>query len=109
MASLESIFNHLVLPPKLPSQQDTDKDSIESNILIRLINACDTLSKLSAEEFSQSWTSLRKSLRICGNVNLGRLEKTSMLPEFRNLQLNTLLILHVVEQNSALLIRRHLR
>jgi len=109
MALLESVFNHLVLPPKLPGQLDTDKEDIESSILTRLIHACDTLGKLSGQEFTQTWASLLKSLRVCLNVNQGRLEKKSMLHEFCSLQPNDLLILHVVEQNAALLIRRHVR
>jgi hypothetical protein len=109
MALLESVYNHLVLPPKLPGQLDTDKDGIESSILTRLVNACDTLAKLSGQEFTQIWASLLNSLRICLNVNQGRLEKKSMLHEFCSLQPNDLLALHVVEQNAALLIRRHTR
>ena len=109
MASLESIFNHLVLPPKLPGQQDTDKDGVESSILTRLIHACETLSKLSSQEFTQTWASLLKSLRICFSVNQGGLEKKSMLHEFCRLQPNDILILYVVEQNAALLIRRHVK
>ena len=106
MTLLESVFNHLVLPPKLPGQLDTDKDDIEVSILTRLIHACDTLSKLSTQEFTQTWSSLHKSLRICFSINQGHLEKKSMLHEFRSLQSNHFLILHVVEQNAALIIRR---
>jgi hypothetical protein len=109
MALLESVFNHLVLPPKLPGRQDVEKDDIETNILTRLIHACDTLSELSDQEFTRTWTSLLKSLRIWSSVNQGHLEKNSMLHEFNNLQQNDLLILHVVEQNAALIIRRHVR
>lgn len=109
MASLESVFNHLVLPPKLPEQLDTDKNDIEVRIFTRLIHASDTLSKLSAQEFTQTWTSLLKSLRNCFSINQGRLEKKSILREFHSLQPNDLLTLHVVEQNAALIIRRHVR
>ncbi|KAH0566486.1 hypothetical protein GP486_000104 [Trichoglossum hirsutum] len=107
MALLESIFNHLVLPPKLPGQQDEDKASIENSILSRLMHACDTLGNLSGHEFMQTWVTLHNSLSICSSANQGRLEKSSMLHNFRNFQQNDLLILHVVEQNAALLIRRH--
>ncbi|RYP56983.1 hypothetical protein DL769_009768 [Monosporascus sp. CRB-8-3] len=71
MALLESVFNHLVLPPKLPGQQDPDIEGVTHNILTRLIRACDTLGNLSGQT------------------------------------LNQLLILHVAEQNAAILIRRH--
>jgi hypothetical protein len=109
MALLERVFNHLVLPPKLPDRLDPNKDDIEHDILKRLIHACDTLSELSGQEFTQTWAPLYKSLRSCLRVNQGRLEKNSMLHEFDSLQHDDLLILHVVEQNAALLIRRHTR
>ncbi len=104
---LESVFNHLVLPPKLPGQQDTDIEGIEKCVLTRLINACDTLGKFSGQQLEETWVSVRYSLCTCLNINPGHLEKASMLQEFSNLQRKDFLILHVVEQNAALLIRRH--
>ncbi|KAG4430699.1 hypothetical protein IFR05_013818 [Cadophora sp. M221] len=108
MTLLESVFNHLVLPPKLPGHRDIDFEGIEQNILTRLIRACDTLGKFTGQPFRETWASVRYSLRICLNTNRGRLEKASMLQEFCNLQRNGLFILYVVEQNAALLIRRHI-
>ena len=107
MTLLESVFNHLVLPPKLPEHRDTDFEGIEQNILTRLIHSCDTLGKFTGQQFGETWASVRYSLRICLDINLGRLEKASLLQEFRNLQRNGLLILYVVGQNAALLVRRH--
>jgi hypothetical protein len=106
-ALLEPVFNHLVLPPKLPAKQDIDIAAIEQCILTRLITACETLAKLATQKSAETWSSIRQSLRICRNINPGRLEKASMLHEFRNLSRKDILILHVVEQNAALLIRRH--
>jgi len=104
---LELVFNHLVLPPKLPGHQDTDIEGIERNILSRLVCACDTLKNSSGQQFGETWASVCYSLRICLNMNRGRLEKASVLHEFRTLQQDSPLILHVVEQNAALLIRHH--
>lgn len=109
MALLESLFNHLVLPPKLPGQQDTDTERINESILTRLIHACNTLGKLPGQEFAEAWASICHSLRLCLHLHQGRLEKRSMLYEFCRLQPNHLLILHIVEQNAALLIRRQVR
>jgi hypothetical protein len=109
MTLLEAVFNHLVLPPKLPGQLDTDIEGIEHSILTRLIRACDTLSGFAGQEFAGTWASVCRSLRACLSITHGRLIKASMLQEFRNLQPKNLLILHVVEQNAALLIRRHVR
>jgi hypothetical protein len=109
MALLESVFNHLVLPPKLPGQQDIDIEGIKQSILTRLICACDTLGKFTDQQFAETWASVRRSLRVCLDINPGRLEKASMLQEFCNLQPEDLLILHVVEHNAALLIRHDIK
>ena len=109
MALLESVFNHVVLPPSLPGQLDTDIEGIEHNVLTRLIHACDTLRKFASQEDVETWTPLRDSLRVCLDLNRGRLEKESMLENFRRLQPKRVLILFVVEQNAALLVRRHVR
>ena len=98
MASLESIFNHVVLPPKLPGQQDSDIDDVNHAVLARLIRACDTLAQLPGH-----------SLRLCHRLNQGRLEKASLQQAFDSLGPDELLILHVVEQNAAVLIRRQER
>ncbi|KAM0145804.1 hypothetical protein ACHAQE_011068 [Botrytis cinerea] len=104
---LQSVFNHLVLPPKLPEHQDVDLESIEQDILLRLIHACGTMYNFTDQPFGDTWKSVCNSLRICLNVNRNGLDKASMLQEFCNLQRNVLLILYVVEQNAALLVRRH--
>ncbi len=107
MALLESVFNHLVLPPKLPAHRDINFEDIQQNILVRLIQGCGTLSKFTGEQLQETWECVRNSLRSGLNINSGRLEKASMLQQFCNLQRNSLLILYVVEQNAALLIRRY--
>ena len=109
MALVESVFNHVVLPPRLPGQLDTDIEGIEESVLTRLIRACDTLGKFASQDYAETWTRLRHSLRICLNLNRGRLEKASLMENFRCLQPKDILILFVVEQNAALLIRRHVR
>jgi len=109
MAPLELVFNHLVMPPKLPGQLDTDTQGIEHSILIRLIRACDTMGKLTGQEHLKTWASIRHSLRLSLDVNQAGLEKASMLQAFCDFNPEDLLILHVVEQNAAILIRRHVR
>ncbi|KAF7944017.1 hypothetical protein EAE96_010427 [Botrytis aclada] len=102
MELLESIFNHLVLPPKLPARQDTDIEAIQQSIMTRLVDACVTL-----ESFTGLFSSVCHSLHLSLDVNIGHLEKKSILQAFCNLQPHDILILHVVEQNAALLVRLH--
>lgn len=107
MALLESVYNHLVLPPKLPGQLDIDIEGIEHDVLTRLICACDTLGKLAGHEFGESWASIRRSLVTCVDVNPRHLDKKSILRGFGQLQSNDVLILYLIEQNAALLLRHH--
>lgn len=103
---LEAVFNHLVLPPKLPGHRDANLTAIEQNILGRLKRAVNTLSELTDPEYEASWTLLHKTLRSCARINVGGLERTQVQEELSNLEVHDLLILYVVEQNAALLVRR---
>ena len=110
MSSLSSIFNHLVLPPKLPGQADPNSATIENGILLRFIHACNTLRNITRSESAEIWESMRRLLHACLRLNAGgRLEKASMLLEFEKIKPNDTLILYVVEQNAALLVRRNVR
>lgn len=109
MALLESVFNHLVLPPKLPGRQDTDIEGVEKCILDRLIHACGTLDQLADQSLDGIWSSTHDSLLNCMDINICRLEKASVQRELRRLQPKKFLILHVAEQNAALLLRYHVR
>ena len=110
MASLANVFNHLVLPPKLPGEQDTDNQSISDEVLARLTHATTTLGKLAGLEQASTWHAVRQSLRRCHSLHAsGRLEKQSLSSEFRYLKHDQSLILHIIEQNAALIIRRDAR
>jgi hypothetical protein len=108
MTLIESVFNHLVLPPKLPAQEDVDIEDVEADILTRLIDACGTLGTISGEELARTWLTVGNSLRVCRDLNSGRLERATLLREFGELDQN-LLILHVTQQNAALFVRRQRR
>lgn len=102
---LESLFNHIVLPPQLPGGQETTLDQIDYVLIERLLNAACTLKHLTQND---DWESLRYVLQVCKDMNSGgRLSKESVLDKFRDLNYKDLLILYIVEQNAALLIRRH--
>ena len=105
MAPLLTVFNHLVLPPKVPGEADTDSASIANAIGQRLVHACDTLITIAGRS-EDAWASIQHCLHACLRVNQGRLEKASLKLEFHNLQPGETLILHIVEQNAALLVRR---
>ena len=75
MTLLESIFNHLVLPQKLPGQQDINIEEIEINVLTRLIDACRALGEAAGPELVEAWSTLGRSLRVCLDLNLGHLDR----------------------------------
>ena len=110
MASLTSIFNHLVLPPKLPGQQDADIQHISNDILERLIKATSTLGEFVGQKQAPAWCALDQSLRRCQFLHAsGYLEKQSLISAFQNLKHRESLILHILEQNAALIIRPDVR
>ncbi|KAI8963576.1 hypothetical protein F5Y11DRAFT_144057 [Daldinia sp. FL1419] len=106
MDLLQTVFNHLVLPPRLPGSQDSDIEAVSYDVLMRMIRACSTVEDLADPPWSEAFQSLRVSLEECLTLHSGRLEKSTLLDHFRKLQPHRMLILHIIEQNAALLIRR---
>ncbi len=110
MASLAAVFNHLVLPPQIPGEQDADVEAISKNILGRLFQAATTLGKLAGQENETIWKGLQESLRRCQYLHeFGHLEVKSLKSEFQRLTFGEPLLLHIAEQNAALIIRRDVR
>ncbi|KAL2277594.1 hypothetical protein FJTKL_15342 [Diaporthe vaccinii] len=103
--TLERVFNHLVLPPKLPGGQDPHLDEEAQDFVERLLNAIDTLDKATHEVYAKSLSSLRQSLRLCRQLNRGCLDRDTLVAAFKDFK-GTPLILYVVEQNAALIIRQ---
>ncbi|KAL7929432.1 hypothetical protein V8C35DRAFT_331665 [Trichoderma chlorosporum] len=106
MASLRSIIDHAVLPPKVPGEKEENYDEISLELLKRLVHACETLRRLADLPFSNAFDSLHESLLACKDLNRGRLDRDSLLKHFSQLPPNNVLICYVVEQNAAVLIRR---
>jgi hypothetical protein len=107
--SLETVFNHLVLPPKIPGEQDADPVSVGHAILNRLGDAWHTITNLCDPDLDKTWASVGQSLRSCLRLNHGRLDKQSILQQFERFGPDVTLILHVIEQNAGLLIRQSTR
>ncbi|ROW07311.1 hypothetical protein VMCG_03763 [Cytospora schulzeri] len=106
MSLLEGVFNHLVLPPKLPGRQDPHLEDESQDFVKRLIKAIDTLSIAATNtHMVDALVSVRQSLRLCSVLNRGRLDKDALIAAFQKFGKEQL-ILHVIEQNAAILIRR---
>ncbi|KAK0708687.1 hypothetical protein B0H67DRAFT_686703 [Lasiosphaeris hirsuta] len=106
MDSVHSIFNHLVLPPKLPGHEDSTVQALSQDVLTRLINACKRLVPLTSQPLSEAFKTLQTSLAASQEINSSFINKISTLQHFRDLDPHRLLIFHVVEQNAALLVYR---
>ena len=105
---LESLFNHIALPPRLPGKGDGNLNEIQDALTNCLLDASRTLRDQTTGELSRQWETIRNILHISKTVNAGgKLDKTSLLTQFRRLERKDLLILHIAEQNAGLLIRRH--
>ena len=97
MSVLMEVFNHLVLPPQLPGKQDT-------NI------ATSTLSRLASHGQTPPWYAIRQYLRRCQCLHInGQLEKRTLISTFCNFNEEQPLLLHIAEQNAALIIRYNSR
>lgn len=107
---LEGVFNHLVLPPKLPGRQDPLLEDESQDFIKRLVKAVDVLyvAVRAARNLTEALASLRQSLCLCSTLNRGRLDKDTLLAAFHKLGSEPL-ILYVVEQNAALLISKKKR
>lgn len=100
------VFNHLVLPPQLPGKQDANVEGTGDAIVDRLIRASCTLSRLAGQEDASPWYTIRRYLRRYQSLHVhGRLEKLSLISKFRNFDQEQPLLLHIAEQNAALIIR----
>ncbi|CAJ2499839.1 Uu.00g026920.m01.CDS01 [Anthostomella pinea] len=106
MSLLQAVFNHVVLPPQVPGCSDADPEGVSRDVALRLLHACNTINALSNPHWSEAFQSLQALLADCLSLNTGRLERSTLLEHYRQLQPGQMLVLHVVEQNAALLIRR---
>lgn len=104
MATLDAVFNHMVLPPKLPGRQDSNLEDLSQDFLGRLLRSCKKLETFVPQRLRIAVSSLHDDLQLCRELNHGRLEKASLISALGKIEEQSL-ILHVVEQNAALLIR----
>ena len=111
MDLVPSVYNHLVLPPKLPGREEGTTLELSQNVLARLIDGCQRLVSLTPHTLSKTFKGLYNALLACREIN-GRsfVDKTSALRYFRDIGSCGVLILWVAEQNAAVLVyavKRH--
>jgi hypothetical protein len=106
MASLESIYYHLVLPPRIPGSRPADSHELNKSLIQRLRKAVDFTAK--ALPIPGGLQEVSDSLTECYKLHLKGLDKASLVDAFSCLGSQTL-ILHIAEQNAGLLIYQERR
>lgn len=105
---MEGLFNHLVLPPKLPGKQDNTEGELPQEFVKYLLKSVTTLASVAPPNYRDALSVLQQSLRVCGELNHGRLDRTTLLASFDGIN-KCPVALHVVEQNAAVIIRLDVR
>ncbi|KAK1993934.1 hypothetical protein LX36DRAFT_728628 [Colletotrichum falcatum] len=106
-----ALYNHLVLPAKLPQQQDADQqaDLVKKALAERMASAAKVMSDLPYNEnpSREAWALLSQMLLASNELYRGgRVHKASLLRELENLGPSGCIILHIETQNAGLIIRR---
>ena len=106
---LELVYNHIVLPRKLPGKDDGRlMPLIQEKLVSRLIDATGIMNERTHLKYSYELERTRRVLQSCKAINAGgTVYKSTLVKELRSLDTDFCLIVHVVEQNAGLLIRRH--
>jgi hypothetical protein len=105
---LDALYNHLILPPRLPAKEDGKVDQVEFQLMSRLLNTAHLVRDQTRHIYASQYDVIVRSLKSCCNMNANHtLNKRAMLHELAVLQSPGVLILHVAEQNAGLLIWRH--
>ncbi|GKU22957.1 unnamed protein product, partial [Fusarium langsethiae] len=100
----ETLFHHLVLPPKLPRTFDGDNVALAQNVAERLQHAWGRFRGIGDPKV---WETLEASLQATRNLNEGPLYQDDIFRALKNVQSSggaVWLGIHVVPQNAALII-----
>jgi|TARA_R110002003_G_scaffold1815_2_gene23532 hypothetical protein len=107
-ALLLQLYHHVVLPRDVPGQEDRNLHQAESEIARRLTDAVKLLAQHAPQDDLPAIDRIRLALATSGSINIdGKVEQSMLVRELRQLDANQALILHVTEQNAALLIYLH--
>ena len=103
--TLDYLFNHLFLPPKLPHSSDhRDGSNVKAlaNLLLQSIRDLDDL-----EHYNQ-WSSLKRMLRTFAEMHHHdyTLSRDALRTALRGLQDGDAIVLHIAVQNSGMIIRK---
>jgi hypothetical protein len=105
---LWQLYHHAVLPRNVPGHEDCNLYRIQSELVERLASAVKSLMPHAPIEDLSCIDTIRLALSTCAALNVdGKVDKTMLTKELLQLHGQQALILHVTEQNVALLIYLH--
>lgn len=106
-----ALYNHLVLPAKLPQHRDLDQQIplVEKTLCRRMAVAARIMSALpnNTDTCRETWETVRQTVVACQRLYQGgRIDKASLLRELQQLGPSGFIVLHIETQNAGLIIRR---
>jgi hypothetical protein len=105
---LQQVYHHVVLPRDVPGREDGNLHRIDAEIARRLTDSVKQLVCHAPSEDFAKLDAIRLMLSTCGSLNVeGKIDRNLLVRELRQLEDRQALVLHVTEQNAALLIYRH--
>ncbi|CAJ2504457.1 Uu.00g118510.m01.CDS01 [Anthostomella pinea] len=100
---LANLFNHVALPAQLPQQQDGNINLVEKALVDRLLKAAKTMRDAQDGEGWHIWDSLGRTLLLCRQMNIGgKMERSQLSLQLRDLPKGGLVILNVAAQNAGI-------
>lgn len=80
---LRLVFNHIVLPPQLPGENDDSAEDVERDLTRRMTDAVKTLRSNSDSDTTAVWQSIEESLQALHSITEdSHIKKVSLLSCF---------------------------
>lgn len=102
---LKRQYNHIVLPVNVPGAEDGDIVRVERALLDRMHHAIGEFLPFVPQAHQESITAVKTAMWTCRTLHVeGTIDKNALLIELPGVLNGTMLILHVKQQNAAVLI-----
>lgn len=95
---LEHVFNHIVLPPRLPGSQDDDIREVEENLAFRMIFAIQQLRWYSTDDVAPTWRRVAAALKSSSVMDEnGAVDEKVVLGNLKSLKSKQTVLLYLKE------------
>ena len=106
--TLNYLFNHIFLPPQLPHRDDSQNGTGDRALIEHLTEICRVFRDLQHAEYYTHWSTILRALRTFTALHRknNSLSKNALQRAFGDARDGAIVILHIVRQNSGLIIRK---